>query len=188
MNSKRGGDVSTKQKSITDFFPAARRSQRKTDKNVKAEKQQLLIRSTIEESQDGLKVKEFPMKGRGVITTRKFLKGEFVVEYSGELIDIITAKNRESKYAQDIRVGCYMYYFTYQNQQYCVDATQESDRLGRLINHSRNGNLVPKVIEVKGNPRLVLVAKRDIDANEELTYDYGDRSKKSLFYHPWLAH
>lgn len=69
-----------------------------------------------------------------------------------------------------------------------MDATAETDRLGRLINHSRNGNLIPKVIEVKGIPRLVLIAKRDVNPNEEVTYDYGDRSKKSLFYHPWLAH
>lgn len=58
------------------------------------------------------------MKGRGVIATRKFLKHEFVVEYSGELLDSTTAKKREIKYAKDIRIGCYMYYFTYQNQQY----------------------------------------------------------------------
>ena len=45
-----------KQKAITDFFPA-RRSQRKTDQSVKAEKQQLLIQSTLEELQDGLKVR-----------------------------------------------------------------------------------------------------------------------------------
>jgi len=184
---ERENNPNPKQKTITDFFPA-RRSQRKTDKNVKAEKQQVLIRSTIEEIQDGLKIKEMPLKGRGVIATRKFLKNEFVVEYSGELIDILTARKREKKYAQDIRVGCYMYYFTYQNQQYCVDATEESDRLGRLVNHSRNGNLIPKVIEVQEIPRLVLIAKRDIDPNEELTYDYGDRSKEALFYHPWLAH
>lgn len=68
-----------------------------------------------------------------------------------------------------------------------VDATKETDRLGRLINHSRCGNLVTKVVEVKGTPRLILIAKRDIDVDEELCYDYGDRSREALRHHPWLA-
>lgn len=69
-----------------------------------------------------------------------------------------------------------------------MDATEESGRMGRLINHSRNGNLITKVVEVKGAPRLILIAKRDIDVSEELTYDYGDRSRESLRHHPWLAY
>lgn len=71
---------------------------------------------------------------------------------------------------------------------YSIDATAESSRLGRLVNHSRFGNLGPKAIEVSGVPRVVLIAKTDIKQGEELTYDYGDRSKKSLINHPWLAY
>ena len=63
-------------------------------------------------------VKSFGNKGRGVVTTRKFSKGEFVVEYIGDLIDMKEAKLREIKYAQDATKGCYMYYFTYQINQY----------------------------------------------------------------------
>lgn len=68
-----------------------------------------------------------------------------------------------------------------------MDATPESDRLGRLVNHSRNGNLMTKTITIDNTPRLVLIAKEDIQSGEEVTYDYGDRSKESLKYHPWLA-
>lgn len=48
-----------------------------------------------------IQVRHFAGKGRGVITTREFTKGEFVVEYIGELIDQLTAKKREKIYAQD---------------------------------------------------------------------------------------
>lgn len=71
---------------------------------------------------------------------------------------------------------------------FSVDATAESGRLGRLLNHSKKGNLMTKTIEVSGIPRLILLAKEDIVEGSELTYDYGDRSKQSLQYHPWLAH
>lgn len=70
---------------------------------------------------------------------------------------------------------------------FSIDATAESGRLGRLVNHSRNGNLTTKIISVNSVPHLVLIAKEDIDFGEEVCYDYGDRSKESLKYHPWLA-
>ena len=70
---------------------------------------------------------------------------------------------------------------------YSVDATQETSRLGRLINHSKNGNLITRTMEINGIPKLVLIANEDILPGSELSYDYGDRSKMSLRYHPWLA-
>jgi len=69
-----------------------------------------------------------------------------------------------------------------------VDATRESGLLGRLVNHSRlRFNCATKVVDVDGKPRLILVASRDIRVDEEMLYDYGDRSKESLEAHPWLA-
>ena len=72
---------------------------------------------------------------------------------------------------------------------FSIDATAETGRLGRLVNHSRlQPNLMTKVIQIdKQPPRLVLVAKYDVEAGTELLYDYGDRSKESLAAHPWLA-
>lgn len=45
---------------------------------------------------------------------------------------------------------------------------------------------MPGAEEEKGRPRLIIIAKRDIGAGEELTYDYGDRNKVTLQSHPWL--
>jgi histone-lysine N-methyltransferase SETD8 len=57
-------------------------------------------------------------KGRGVVAARSFSRGEFVVEYAGELIDMTEARIRESLYASDQNTGCYMYYFKHKNVQY----------------------------------------------------------------------
>ena len=59
----------------------------------------------------------YPGKGRGVVATKDFAKGEFVVEYSGDLLDMKEAEQRELKYARDKTAGCYMYYFEHQNRQ-----------------------------------------------------------------------
>jgi len=59
--------------------------------------------------------------------------------------------------------------------------------LGRLINHSRkNSNCQPKVFVIRDQPRLILVAVRDIDIGEELFYDYGERRKDIVETFPWL--
>ncbi|KAA0716382.1 N-lysine methyltransferase KMT5A-A [Triplophysa tibetana] len=144
-----------------------------------------LIKNNVEE---GLKVKCIEGKGRGVFADRAFQRGQFVVEYHGDLLEIEDAKEKESQYAQDPTTGCYMFYYRYLDKSYCVDATKETSRLGRLINHSKNGNLQPKIHDMNGVPHLIFLASRDLKVDEELLYDYGDRSKEATAAHPWLKH
>lgn len=179
------GAVGTNKK-VTDYFQV-RRSVRKTKKEVQWERDRDLERAIHEQRESGLKIVTFEGKGRGIVTSRKFARGEFVVEYIGDLIDMAEAKLREQEYAEDDNTGCYMYYFKHQNVQHCIDATAESGKLGRLVNHSRNGNLMTKTVLVNDVPHLVLLAKEDIPEGVEVTYDYGDRSKEALQHHPWLA-
>ena len=61
---------------------------------------------------------EIEGKGRGVVSTRPFSRRDFVVEYEGELIDLASAKGRESKYSRDTNIGCYMYYFQFNDRSY----------------------------------------------------------------------
>ncbi|XP_061673887.1 lysine methyltransferase 5Ab [Syngnathoides biaculeatus] len=172
---------------VTDFYPI-RRSNRKTKGELKNEEDKHLddlIKNGVEE---GMQVRVMEGKGRGVFAVRRFKKGDFVVEYHGDLLEQAEAKRREARYAQEPQTGCYMYYFQYQAKTYCVDATRETGRLGRLINHSKAGNCQTKLHAIDGSPHLILVASRDIEAAEELLYDYGDRSKEAILAHPWLKH
>ena len=52
------------------------------------------------------------------IFLKSFSRGDFVVEYAGELIEHSTAEERENKYAMDISKGCYMYYFKTNGKHY----------------------------------------------------------------------
>lgn len=177
---------SAKNRLLTDFFPV-RRSDRKCKTDIQFEKEEDLHTKILKGCEDGLKVENIENKGRGVVATKKFSRGDFVVEYAGDLINISEAKNREAKYAAELDKGCYMYYFQHKNKNYCIDATDESGKLGRLLNHSKtHGNCHTKLVDIKGHPYLILVASRDITEGEELLYDYGDRSKESLAAHPWL--
>ncbi|XP_017571802.1 lysine methyltransferase 5Ab isoform X2 [Pygocentrus nattereri] len=170
---------------VTDYYPI-RRSSRKSKAELKSEEQRHIDDLITNNVEDGLQVKNIEGKGRGVFADRDFRKGQFIVEYHGDLLQIADAKKREAEYAQDPTKGCYMYYFHHLNKNYCVDATKETDRLGRLINHSKNGNCQTKLHNLNGVPHLIFVASRDIKAEEELLYDYGDRSKEAIAAHPWL--
>jgi histone-lysine N-methyltransferase SETD8 len=175
---------------VTEYFPI-RRSERKPKAEImKAEMESIVsyLNITDDANHGSIEIAAIENKGRGVKAVKSFSKGDFVVEYSGELIDIGTAKDLETKYSLDASKGCYMYYFKHKGKQYCIDATSESGRYGRLVNHSRiTPNCVTKVVMVSEVPRLILVAKHSINPGEELLYDYGDRSKESLKAHPWLA-
>lgn len=171
---------------ITDYFPV-RRSSRKTSVCKMTERNKFIEDAILSGKEEGFEVKIFPDKGRGIITTKAFKRGEFVIEYYGELISYEEAKRREEIYTDKENIGCYMYYFRFRNKQYCVDATKETDRLGRLINHSKKGNLKTRTFLIEESPHLVLFASRDIEPGEELSYDYGDRRKAALETHPWLA-
>ena len=81
-----------------------------------------------------------------------------------------------------------MYFFEFENRKLCLDATKETDRKGRLLNHSRtNSNVYPRVHTIDGYPHIVFYAKDIIRPQQELVYDYGDRSKKSIDDNRWLT-
>lgn len=178
--------ISTNRK-VTDYYPI-RRSLRKSKAELKCEQKKLIDNLITNGIEEGMEVQHIEGKGRAVFATRCFQKGEYVVEYHGDLLQITDAKKREAEYAQNPATGCYMYYFQYLCKTYCVDATKETGRMGRLINHSKNGNCQTKLHDINGVPHLILVASRDIDEGEELLYDYGDRSKASIAAHPWLKY
>lgn len=176
---------SSQNRKVTDYYPI-RRSSRKSKTELKCEEKKLIDDLIINGIEDGMEVQQIEGKGRAVFATRNFQKGEYVVEYHGDLLQITDAKKREAEYAQNPATGCYMYYFQYLCKTYCVDATKETGRMGRLINHSKSGNCQTKLHDINGVPHLILVASRNIDKGEELLYDYGDRSKASIAAHPWL--
>ncbi|KRX94296.1 N-lysine methyltransferase SETD8-A [Trichinella pseudospiralis] len=172
---------------ITDYFQL-RKSSRRTVAEIKAEQIRKFTDAVVYACEDDLEVREFPIKGRGVIAKRKFAHEEFVVEYRGELIESAEAQRREERYQKNSRIGCYMFYFYFKGKQYCLDATRESVHKGRLLNHSAKGsNLKSKILEVNNRPHVIFLAKRDIEAGEELLYDYGDRRKNAVEANPWLV-
>ena len=66
------------------------------------EEQKLKDRLELEDDSElGLEIADYGLKGRGIRATKPFKKGDFLVEYAGELIDDATAKLRDAQYDRD---------------------------------------------------------------------------------------
>lgn len=68
-----------------------------------------------------------------------------------------------------------------------MDATEESNRLGRLINHYKKPNCRVQVVASKAGPFPAVFAVRDVGVGDEITFDYGipisfEVSNKTLFW------
>ncbi|KII74717.1 N-lysine methyltransferase SETD8-A [Thelohanellus kitauei] len=173
-----------KQNTLFDYYQV-RRSSRLEAKSSKDDNKKDIYNRILNGIEEGLEARESPGKGRGVFTTKEFKTGDFVLEYYGDLIDRKAAIKREKSYELDNSgslIGINIF-------SYSIDATLDKGRLGRLLNHSRTEfNLVSKIIEIRGIPRIVFYASKDIPKDVELCYDYGDRSKRSLKLYPWLRY
>ncbi|UXI17886.1 leucine rich domain-containing protein [Sarcoptes scabiei] len=173
---------------ITNYFPIV--SRRLLSAKLKEEEYQKNILHHVQNKVDPkeyLKITEFEDKGKAIIATAMIRKGSFICEYSGDLIDIETAKKREQDYEQE-KAGCYMYYFNWNSNVWCVDATKPTGRYGRLINHSRKSpNCKTKIFVLNDRPHLIFIALKDINENEEILYDYGERDRMAIRSNPWLT-
>ncbi|XP_008550725.1 histone-lysine N-methyltransferase EHMT2 isoform X2 [Microplitis demolitor] len=110
-------------------------------------------------------------KGWGLRTLRHISKGSYVCEYVGEIISDSEADHREDD----------SYLFDLDNRDgetYCIDARRYGN-LARFINHSCAPNLLPVRVFVEHQdlhfPRIAFFANRDIEADEELGFDYGEK-------------
>ena len=164
------------------------RPRRKTKDEIQLEQWEY-VRALLESKEENLEVRDTCEKGRGVYALAPYKKGDYIVEYRGELIDAVEAKRRNEIYEKSEKnVGSYMMDFKYSGKWFCIDATEESPFKGRLLNHSRKqANAKKELVEVaKNQPRIIIRAKKDIAVGQEIVYDYGDKTKASLKANPWL--
>lgn len=167
---------------------AVRTSNRKTMQQLMREKlEEVRERVAYGTNEDLVAVFKDPIKGRGLQALASFKRNEYVIEYRGTMMTYERAKRVEEQYSHDESIGCYMFFFSYNSEKWCVDATEETIYKGRLVSHSRRSpNLKAVAIDVYGEHRLILYANKDIKIGDELLYDYGDRSSATIAQNPWL--
>ncbi len=132
-------------------------------------------------------VKDVDGKGKGLFAAARIPRDKIVLEYVGELISLEEAERRETDYEKEGKDHCYMFFFDHRDssgkrRKMCIDSTK-TKHCSRFMNHSRyNPNL--KAISHKNG--IWFKSIKDINAEEELTFDYGERRKDILKANPWL--
>ncbi len=153
------------------------------------EREQEFERCILREEEPGLETMFDPVKQYGVRTTKTFERGEFVVEYRGDLMSRKDAEKLYELYSRRNPRKWYMYDFDYNEKKYTVDATKPTNYLGRLINHAATyPNLCGRVFAVNGTPHLILTALRDLGSGSELSYSYCKETDPDIIAaFPWLV-
>ncbi|KAG5917295.1 hypothetical protein E4U61_002860 [Claviceps capensis] len=118
--------------------------------------------------------------GYGLFTAGPIAQDDFVIEYVGELITHDEGVRREARrgdvFDEESNVS---YVFTLlEDEGIWVDAAIYGN-LSRYINHAsehdtRGCNVTPRILYVNGEYRIKFTAMRDIQAGEELFFNYGE--------------
>ena len=130
-------------------MPAELRSPVKIEMEKLERKEQLeaVLRTRNDEDLD-LEVVEIEGKGRGVLARKRFTKGEPVVEYKGKVVTVKEGEKKMRKLSPNVANIMISETFSGSrcSQSFCVDATTETGRFGRLVNHSyKSPNIQIKV-------------------------------------------
>lgn len=104
----------------------------------------------------------------GLFTLENIPKDDMIIEYVGEKVRQQISEIREQRYLQSGLGSSYLFRI---DENWVIDATKKGG-IARFINHSCQPNCMAKIITVEGTKRIVIYALRDIEMNEELTYDY----------------
>nr|WDD38945.1 histone-lysine N-methyltransferase SUVR3 [Fagopyrum tataricum] len=136
-----------------------------------------------------VKVVRVKGKGWGLFADQFIPSGQFVCEYTGELLTTKEARKRQDEYDRDSAAGLFSSALLVVREHLpsgkaCfrinIDATRKGN-IARFINHSCDGgNLSTVIVRNSGAliPRVCFFTSRDIDKDEELSFSYGDTRQR----------
>ncbi|MQM03421.1 hypothetical protein Taro_036198, partial [Colocasia esculenta] len=106
--------------------------------------------------------------GWGVVALEAIKKGEFVIEYIGEVISDAICEQRlwDMKHRGDQN-----FYMCEIRKDFIIDATFKGNS-SRFLNHSCDPNCKLEKWQADGETRVGVFASRVIEPGEPLTYDY----------------
>ncbi|KAK1403631.1 Histone-lysine N-methyltransferase ASHR3 [Heracleum sosnowskyi] len=106
--------------------------------------------------------------GWGVVAAESINKGDFVIEYVGEVISDAMC---EQRFWDMKHMGTQNFYLCEVQKDLTIDATFKGNT-SRFLNHSCYPNCNLEKWQLDGETRIGVFAARSIQAGEPLTYDY----------------
>jgi len=139
-------------------------------KRAVAAKKNTVAKKTAATSRRKAVVRDSTIHGRGVVAARPLKAGERICEYIGERIGWPEALKR---HPHDPEQPFHTFYFSLDDDT-VIDGNVHGN-YAKWINHSCEPNCEAELREATNGkpPRVFISALRDIDAGEELVYNYG---------------
>jgi len=106
--------------------------------------------------------------GKGVFAARDLEKGERIIEYKGERI---TWEQALKRHPHNPLEPNHTFFFDI-DEGMVIDGGAQGNS-ARWINHSCSPNCKAEQIEIDGEQRVFIKARKNISAGDELFYDYG---------------
>jgi histone-lysine N-methyltransferase SETMAR len=124
-------------------------------------------------------------KGKGVRAKENIQAGSFICEYMGEVIGKIEAekrfKERSSLNEKNFILALREYYSSNENIKETFIDARNYGNIGRFINHSCEPNLLVIPVRIDNIiPCAALFAIKDIQIDEELSYNYNRKCDESI--------
>ena len=111
--------------------------------------------------------------GWGVFALESINKNRRIIDYAGELIDHKESLKRETEYLERGEIWCFTV-----NRRWVRDA-DAGGNVARFINHSCKPNCYTQII----GQTIWIRAARNIEAGEELNYDYHTDGEQLIQCH-----
>ena len=109
-----------------------------------------------------------PTKGWGLFAMNPIKKGDFVIQYLGEIFSVTSQLGIGRLYQYASSTCTYLMKLS---PKEVIDPTTKGN-VARFINHSCNPNCVTQKWNVMGEVFVGIFAKKDIARDQELTFDY----------------
>ncbi len=121
----------------------------------------------------GVALRPSRIAGFGLFAAKAFPSGSLIIEYCGEMLHSDRLVNRRDAYYNALgsrfRQSCYLFRL---DDERVLDATLKGN-LSRFINHSCDPNCYSRVVSFEAKvKKLLIFALKDIEAGEEIVYDY----------------
>ncbi len=128
-------------------------------------------------------------RGRGVISTREFGKGDIILDYHARQIPEHEGESLLISEDDSDRRSDYIFFgprgFCLDGSAECCPCHPQTRTLGRLMNYVEKSTpecyVVPGYFAYNKARKILFVASRDIQPLEELRFDYGDKHFDNVF-------
>lgn len=135
---------------------------------------------------DSLAVAKCGDKGLGLVTSKFIRNGQFICEYAGEAIGLDEAYVRVQANKRENSMNYVLVASEHIGDRIittCIDPKYFGN-IGRYCNHSCEPSAMLIPVRVEGPvPRLCLFARRDIEPDQEITFNYAGEANNFVQNH-----